>query len=284
MSRFSSSTLISRRRGLAGFLFILLIGLVLLPGAPRAAVATQSPLELDVPFVPTPPEVVEKMLQMAEVSPTDFLIDLGAGDGRIAVAAVRDYGAKGAFGVDIDPERVKEANANAEQAGVADRIDFEVQDLFDTDFSKATVLSMYLLPNVNMKLRPKVLQLAPGTRVVSHAFSMGDWEPDALEDVDGRDVYFWVVPADVAGQWEFSGPDGTFMIDVQQQFQKLTASGTEADDQPLSVTAALRGDVIRLDISREGAAPQHYIGRVEGDTIAALADGDAAQGWRASRR
>jgi SAM-dependent methyltransferase len=273
-----------RRLSPAFFLCLLLCVLSLLPFTARSADSEQPTLSLDVPFVPTPPQVVDKMLQMADVKSSDFLIDLGAGDGRIAVAAVRDYGAKGSFGVDLNPERVKEARANAEQAGVADRVTFEVQDLFETDFSRATVVSMYLLPSVNLKLRPKVLELAPGTRIVSHAFSMDDWEPDSHQHVDGRSVYFWVVPARIDGQWQLTGPEGEFAIDLDQKFQKITGTATDSGSKSLPITGALRGEVVYLDIDNGGATPQRYIGRVKGDSIVGLDDGGAVQGWRASRR
>jgi SAM-dependent methyltransferase len=284
MSR-SSPTYSARRSGQAVFfsLYVVLVALAFLPFTARSATPLQAPLRLDVPYVPTPPDVVAKMLEMADVKPSDFLIDLGAGDGRIAVAAVRDRGAKGAFGVDINPERVKEARENAQQARVADKVKFAVQDLFETDFSKATVVSMYLLPNVNLKLRPKILAMTPGTRVVSHAFDMDEWEPDAHVDLRGRDVYLWVVPAKVAGQWQFTGPEGNFTVDLRQEFQKVTGTATAAGKKPLHLTGAMRGDVIHLAVLG-GAAPQSYVGRVQGDTIVALAEGGAAKDWRASRR
>ena len=153
---------------------------------------------LDVPYVPTPPEVVERMLDMAEVKPDDFVIDLGSGDGRIAIAAAK-RGAR-AFGVDIDPQRVEEAQENARRAGMQGRVSFRRQNLFDTRIDEATVLTMYLLRKVNLELRPRVLdELKPGTRVVSHAFSMGDWKPDGHSEVGYRQVYLWIVPAKVAG-------------------------------------------------------------------------------------
>lgn len=150
--------------------------------------------DLDVPYVPTPPEVVDEMLRLAEVGPDDRLYDLGSGDGRIVIAAAERFGTRG-IGVDIDPERVEEANANAEAANVTDLVEFREQDLFETDFSDATVVTLYLLSEVNLRLRPRLLQeLEPGTRIVSHAFDMGDWEPEAVVEVDGRQVYFWTVP------------------------------------------------------------------------------------------
>lgn len=279
----SPSLAFTRAPGLAVFFFIA-VALALLPYTAKSASSTQAPVELDVPYVPTPPEVVEKMLQIADVQPTDFLIDLGAGDGRIAVAAVRDRAAKGAFGVDIDPERVGEARANAQQAGVADKVTFEVQDLFDTDFSKATVVSMYLLPDVNIRLRPKVLEMPPGTRIVSHAFDMDEWEPDVHETIDGRHIYFWVVPAKVAGQWQFNGPNADFTVDLKQDFQKVTGTAMTTGKAPLPLTGALRGEFIYLDVDNGSAPPQRYVGRVQGDTIVAMADGGTEAGWRASRR
>ncbi|HWP43420.1 MAG TPA: class I SAM-dependent methyltransferase [Blastocatellia bacterium] len=148
----------------------------------------------DVPYVPTPHEVVAEMLKMANVTKNDVVYDLGCGDGRIVIAAARDYGARG-VGIDINPERISEAEENAKKAGVTDRVTFKTQDLFETDLSEATVVTLYLLPAVNLKLRPKLLQeLKPGARVVSHSFDMGDWKPDQKAQVNGRTIYFWVIP------------------------------------------------------------------------------------------
>ncbi|MGK6319887.1 SAM-dependent methyltransferase [Sphingomonas sp. DT-204] len=149
----------------------------------------------DVVFVPTPPEVVDAMLTMAGVRDGDVLYDLGSGDGRIPIAAARKFNVK-AVGIDIDPQRIAEANANAKAAGVTDEVSFRQADLFTTDFSEATVVTLYLLDSLNEKLRPRLLaELKPGTRIVSHAFRMGDWEPEKTQEVDGRTIYFWTVPA-----------------------------------------------------------------------------------------
>jgi len=148
----------------------------------------------DVPYVPTPQVVVDKMLEVAAVTKGDVIYDLGSGDGRIVITAAKRYGVRG-VGVDIDPERVKEANANAVKAGVADRVKFLEQDLFKTDLKEASVVTLYLLPEVNLRLRPKLWkELKPGTRVVSHAFNMGDWKPDHTLQVEGRVIYYWVIP------------------------------------------------------------------------------------------
>ena len=177
-------------RMLAG-LFVVCVGIL--------AVAYVQGQSLDVVYVPTPRETVDRMLQVAEVGPKDYVIDLGSGDGRIAIAAGR-LGAR-ALGVDLDPARIRDAELNAQRAGVTDRVTFRLQNLFETDLSEATVLTMYLLPSINVKLRPKILGLRPGTRVVSHDFTMGDWKPDLTETVNWR-IHFWVVPARVAGNWQ----------------------------------------------------------------------------------
>jgi ubiquinone/menaquinone biosynthesis C-methylase UbiE len=134
------------------------------------------------------------MLRLANVQANDVVYDLGSGDGRIVITAAQKVGARG-IGIDISPERIREANENAKQAGVTDRVEFRQQDLFETNFSDATVVTLYLLPKLNVKLRPKLLrELKPGTRIVSHAFDMGDWKPDQVVEVDGKTVYYWVVP------------------------------------------------------------------------------------------
>ena len=149
----------------------------------------------DVPFVPTRPEMVEQMLKLAQVNKSDTVYDLGCGDGRIAIMAAEKFGAR-AVGVDIDPERIKEANENAKKAGVTDRVKFVEGNLFHAEIRTATVVTLYLLPDVNLRLRPKLLkELAPGTRVVSHSFSMGDWKPDKELEIEGSHLYLWIVPA-----------------------------------------------------------------------------------------
>ena len=150
--------------------------------------------ELDVPYVPTSQEVVDAMLKLAKVSKNDVVYDLGCGDGRIVITAAKDYGATGT-GVDIDPRRIEEAKENAKQAGVTDQVKFVQRNLFEMDFKDATVVTLYLLPSVNLKLRPILLeQLKPGTRIVSHAFDMGDWKPEKTITVNGSTIHYWTVP------------------------------------------------------------------------------------------
>jgi precorrin-6B methylase 2 len=166
-------------------------------GNPAAIQDPQTPQPTrrpDVIYVPTPQEVVEAMLKVAKVTKTDMLFDLGSGDGRIVVTAAKMYGTRG-IGVDIDPQRIKEAEENARSAGVTDKVKFVLGDLFEQDLSSATVVTLYLLPSLNEKLKPKLSkELKPGTRIVSHAFDMGDWKAEQELDVDGRRVYFWTMP------------------------------------------------------------------------------------------
>lgn len=178
--------------GLAGLLSRLAL-LLLLAGAAVAQAWSQSP-RLDVPFVPTPQPVVDRMLDLAKVKPDDLIYDLGSGDGRIVITAAKRYGARG-VGIDLDPQRIREARENAKEAGVEGKVQFINGDLFKTDLSKASVVTLYLLNSVNRDLRPQLWkQLKVGTRVVSHAFDMGDeWPPERVEQVDGRTIYYWTI-------------------------------------------------------------------------------------------
>lgn len=161
-------------------------------------VLAQTPSEyddLEVPYVPTPNQVVEAMLKLAKVTPNDTVIDLGCGDGRIVITAARTYGARG-IGVDLNPERIAEAEANAKSAKVESRVKFIQEDLFKADLREASVVTLYLLPSVNARLKPRLLeQLKPGSRIVSHSFDMPDWEPAEKQQIDGRTIYLWIVPA-----------------------------------------------------------------------------------------
>ncbi len=186
--------------------FAAALALVWLAGAAPATVSAQAAQQAapqtenkpartpDVIFVPTPEAVVNAMLEVAKVTKDDIIYDLGCGDGRIPITAAKKYGATG-VGIDIDPQRIMEANANAKKEGVTDKVTFLQADLFETDISRATVVTLYLLPSLNVKLMPKLLkELKPGTRIVSHAFDMGDWKPEKELTVDGRHVYYWTVP------------------------------------------------------------------------------------------
>jgi len=243
--------------------------------------------ERETPYVPTPQDVVERMLDMANVKPGEYLIDLGSGDGRIVVTAAQ-RGAR-AYGVDLNPQRVKEAVANAAKAGVSARATFEVKDLFDTDISKADVVTTYLLPLVNLDLRPRLLdQMRPGARLITHAFHMGDdWWPDATDNVRGRILFAWTIPAKVAGRWQVKSEDGNFVLDIDQAFQTFKAAAhVERFTLPKVVEAhttqirdgRLNGTEISFAIDM-GVGPRVFHGRVDGDTIV----GVAPQGWTAAR-
>src|SRR5688500_9333668 len=183
----------------------------------------------DVVYVPTPQIVVDEMLSMAKIGPKDFLIDLGSGDGRIVVTAAKKYGAQG-FGVDLDGYLLKLARESARKEGVTERATFVQENLFETDLGRATVVSSYLLPEMNLKLRPKILALKPGTRVVAHDYHMGDWYPDVQKDIVVPEkvvgtpgvsyIYMWVVPAKVAGKWQvnIAGNDMPYEVSFDQFF------------------------------------------------------------------
>jgi SAM-dependent methyltransferase len=242
--------------------------------------------ERDSPYVPTPPDVVERMLDFAGVKAGEFVIDLGSGDGRIPIAAGK-RGARG-LGVDLNPKLVAEANANAAKAGVSDRVKFEVQDLFKTDISKADVLTLYLLPLAMLDLRPAILErMRPGSRVIAHAFNLGDWIPDATDNVRHRVLLLWTVPARVAGRWRVESDDGNFTIDITQSFQKFSAAA-HVDQRVLGrlikahmssvQDGRLDGAEIRFPIDL-GEGIRVFRGRVDGDTI----QGISPQGWKAVR-
>lgn len=228
----------------------------------------------DVPYVPTPPAVVQAMLRVAQVGPDDVLFDLGSGDGRIVIAAARDFGARGT-GVDIDAELVEQAKKNARDAGVADRVSFLQQDLFQTDLRQATVVSLYLLPMVNLRLRPKLLrELRPGTRVVSHAFDMDEWEPDQELEVEKRRILFWTVPAQVMGSWEWTlpgQPAQRFRVVLDQQFQKVLGSVREPENGAATLEEGrVNGDQLSFTLveHRTGETVRmRYQGKVEGESV-----------------
>ncbi len=189
----------------------------------------------DVIWVPTPDEVVDRMLRMAQVTPKDYVVDLGAGNGKIAIAAAKNFGAR-SLGIEYNPDMAKHAQENVVKAGVAARAKVVQGDIFQSDFSSATVVTMYLLPGLNLKLRPQLLSMKPGTRVVSHSFTMDDWEADESSSYDGRRAYFWVVPANVMGGWSLEGTGIKTTISIEQKYQKIEGFV----DLPGAVQAGLR--------------------------------------------
>jgi hypothetical protein len=218
----------------------------------------------DVVWVPTNDQLVARMLQMAQVTSADRVYDLGAGDGKIAIAAARDFGAQ-AVGVEYNPELAQLGQCYVQ----ADRLDHRVRiiqgDIFETDFSSATVVTLYLLPELNLRLRPTILQMKPGTRVVSHSFLMDDWEPDERSLTEDGSAYLWIVPAQVAGNWSFREADGKgrFAVQLEQKFQQLSG---KAGDEPLISDARVRGSQIDFTFIESGAQTR-VSGRIEGNGI-----------------
>ncbi len=245
------------------------------PAAAQSPFVGDGGVNLDVPYVPTGQAVVNRMLNMAKTGPNDIHYDLGSGDGRIVVTAARDFKVKKGVGVDLDPVRIREANANAKSSGVTDRVTFFQTDLFKFDFSEATVLTLYLLPDVNLKLRPTILNMKPGTRVVSHAFTMGDWKPDEQDNVDGESLYSWIVPAKVGGTYEWKVGADTYRAELFQEFQMIAGTLTSPGGQSKLLNTAMKGVDLKFDASvPKGGAPvvMHFVGKAEGNNLVGTID------------
>ncbi|MCL4799285.1 MAG: methyltransferase domain-containing protein [Burkholderiales bacterium] len=224
----------------------------------------------DVVWVPTPEALVERMLEMARVTSKDYVVDLGSGDGRTVIMAAQKYGVN-ALGIEYNPDMVALSVKAAAKAGVSDKAKFIQADIFETDFSKATVLTMYLLPALNVKLRPRILDMRPGTRVVSHAFNMEDWAPDQTATVEGRNAYLWIVPAKVQGSWAVSVPAGNgdhkWRIALAQTFQKISGTATrEGKSYPL-IETRLRGAEIAFAFVDGSGVKRRFSGRVAGASM-----------------
>jgi hypothetical protein len=242
----------------------------------------------DVIWVPTPPELVERMLKLAQVTNKDYVVDLGAGDGRIAIAAARSFGAR-ALGIEYNPEMVVLSNQNAQQAGVAAKATFIQGDIFEKDFSDATVVTMYLLTALNMRLRPKLLEMKPGTRLVAHQFGMGDWMPDETSYAEGRPAHLWIVPAKAGGSWKLRIPAGAntreFTVQVDQTFQKFTGSANFGKVNTTLRDTRLQGDAIRFTLTDLNGKLREFSGRIRGDTMSGEIRGPGGERlrWQAAR-
>jgi len=220
----------------------------------------------DVIWVPTPDEVVDRMLTMAQVTKDDLVYDLGAGNGKIAIAAAKKFGAR-AVGIEFNPDMAKHAQGNVVAAGVSARAQIQQGDIFATDFSQATVVTMYLLPGLNMKLRPTLLAMRPGTRVVSHSFTMEDWEADEVSSMDGRRAYFWVVPANVNGGWALETGSEKDELVFEQRFQKIDGTVGLGHTQAGLRDARLRGASISFAWVDSRGVLRNYAGRVNGSRM-----------------
>lgn len=270
--------------------------LLLLIGPHAAAQNARYPGNLDVPYVPTNQAAVEAMLRIAGVGPGDYVVDLGSGDGRILITAAKRLGARG-FGVDLDPQRVAESMANAKDGGVSDRVQFHQRNLFDTKIADATVVTMYLLPRVNLELRPRLLaELKPGTRVVSHDFDMGDWKPDLKASVRGTssEIYYWLIPASVAGRWRLQVAASTgelaYELDISQKYQEIGITARRGGKAVTVLSPRLDGEVIRfILVDRDEAIyRRRFEGEVTGQAMTGGARGEAnvptaEVAWQASR-
>jgi SAM-dependent methyltransferase len=276
------------RRGARVIPVVLAALLALSCGTVPAASSNEGTVELDVPYVQTPQRVVDRMLAFARPTKNDVVYDLGSGDGRIVIRAARRYGSRG-VGIDIDPARVEEGTRNAQRAGVSDRVRFVQQDVFEADVREATVVTMYLLQSVNERLRPRLLeQLRPGARIVSHQFDLGEWEADESVQVARGDgfsatVYYWVVPAKVAGTWDVTLGQGDqarrVRLNLEQKYQKVRGSATVDGRQVPVEDARLVGDRITLTLPGDAAGGARQLtltGRVDGDRMVALAPGGRA--------
>ena len=256
------------------------------------AAAQQKPYEpqvgqagKDVIWVPTPDEVVDRMLRMAQVTPNDLVFDLGAGDGKIAVAAAKKFGAR-SVGIEYNPEMARFAQGNVEKAGVAGKARIVNGDIFATDFTQATVITMYLLPALNLKLRPQILSMRPGTRVVSHSFTMDDWEPDETSSMDGRRAYFWIVPANVAGGWALDTGGEKLELAFEQRFQKIDGSIGLGHTQGGLRNARLSGNNISFAYVDNNGMRRDYSGRVAGGRMEGSfrADNGSEGRWTATKK
>jgi precorrin-6B methylase 2 len=258
------------------------VGLTLHGQAQAPAATQQKPFEptvgqqgKDVVWVPTSQALVDKMLDMAKVTPQDYVVDLGSGDGRTVITAAK-RGAR-AMGIEYNPEMVELSKRNAAAAGLGeDKAKFMKADLFETDFSQATVVTMFLLPSINLKLRPKILDMKPGTRVVSNTFTMEDWEPDETQTIQGEctswcTALFWIVPAKVEGSWQM--PNAILVLTAQFQKISCTLGSTAIADRKL------RGDEITFT-----AGGAHYTGHVSGNAMKGTMTGGSGGSWTATRR
>lgn len=273
----------------------------LLAALPALSPAAEQHALADVPYVPTPPAVVDVMLGVAGVGPEDYVIDLGSGDGRVVIAAAKQRSARG-LGVEIDGALVGAARREAQREGVAGRVEFKEQNLFSTDIGRATVVTMYLYPRLMMQLRPRLFaELKPGTRVVSHDFDMERWRPDGRVTVPVPDkpygppsseVYLWIVPANAAGAWKWRSMAGAEAVDYEitlvQNFQMLDGGGAVAGRPVRLEGGRMRGDEIRLVLAVEGGGRtlrHEFRGRVNGDAISgkALPPGGGELDWTATR-
>jgi len=277
----------------AVLLFAFLLYLGLLPAC-TAAIAYMDParsFKLDAPFVRTPDYVIAEILSKAGVGKDDILYDLGSGDGRIVIQAALKTGCR-AVGIEIDSELVDDSRQNAIRAGVADRVRFVVADIFKENVREATVVTIYMSGDVNVRLRPKLLrELKPGARIATYNFDMGEWKPDDISTFGMEDAYFWVVPENFFGKWTWMAVKGRtktrWELALKQEFQEIWGQVTRDGTQYAIRNGKIKGDRIRFTLDHDPAgkaAPVEFTGRIRGNTIeGAIAGGTARKPWKAAR-
>jgi len=262
--------------------FVVLLACAALLASAAAPRAQDTGTSHEAPYIPSPRSTVDEMLRLGAVSASDVVYDLGAGDGRVVIEAARKFGARG-VGIERDPKLVALSRTNAERAGVADRVRFVQQDLFQTDLGPATVVTLYLSPNLNLRLRPALLKLKPGTRIVSHASDFGDWKPDRASAIR-KDVRVWLVPAVVAGRWSGTVGSRALQIDFSQRYQHISADAVLAGAKAQVWEATLESERVRFVIvdalDTEDEAGLYFEGIVKGNVI----EGSAARGVGTARR
>ncbi len=264
------------------------------PADPQAAAGrsdyqpTRGQYGKDVIWIPTPDRLVQRMLQLARIQPDDVVADLGSGDGKIVIAAARDHGVR-ALGIEFNPDMVGLARREAERQGVSSRAQFRQGDIFATDFRDATIVTLYLLPRLNLRLRPRLLAMRPGTRVVSHAWSMGNWTPDETSWVAATPLYLWTVPANAGGEWLLSFRQGKQTVEapltMAQTFQRLSGAKVEIDGLANTVRLPrLDGDRLRFAFTDGTGQLREFDGRVDGDRLSGqVTGGDGTSPFTARR-
>ena len=261
--------------------FSLILALLFAPTHSGAQALSPAPeigqASKDSVWVPTPERMIRRLLQMADTTRDDVVIDLGAGDGRIPIYAAKHFGALG-IAVELEENLVRVSRQAAAREGVGSRVKVIQQDLFDADLSTATVVALYISPGAMQRLKPRLLNLRPGVRIVSHHFDLGDWEPDERIEVEGRNGYLWVVPAVVEGTWRVSIPGQDFRLRVQRSYQKLKASGDRGGNDLTVLGARVRGNEVQFSAFDRDGESRNYTGRLEGDRLVG-----EARVWNSSR-
>ena len=233
---------------------------------PADAAPTIGQVSKDSVWVPTPERLIRRLLQLADVTAHDTVLDLGSGDGRVPIHAAKHFGAR-AVGVELEENLIRVSNEAARANGVAHRVRFMRQDLFDTDLAQARVITLYISPGVMTKLKPRLLALRPGTRIVSHQFTLDDWEPDESIRSEGRMGYLWVVPGDAAGTWTIEGLPDPLRIAIEQKYQSLALRGERAGKPVPVIGGRLRGDEISFSSFDADGVSRHFHGRLSGSRI-----------------